>query len=281
MRIFHQRPTAELGPFIDRLWGWEAESPEVVALPTLLPGTGAELYFHYGTPFRIGKADAPPLSVAEGHLFSVRKSPIALQPTAGIGFIAVRFRISTLKRFTPIPAQELVDCQLCVSDIWGASGAALTRRLSYASSRAQRIALIEAFLLSHLQAESEDLLVERAMSALYRQGPAFSVEDLAHCLHLGRRQLERRWKRFTGQSPSEARGLIRFQKTVRSLMLDPATPIVAKALDHGYFDQAHFIHDFQGRVGMAPLQYLGAARSKTHFYNTPLPQAGNLATPIN
>ncbi|PQP00713.1 hypothetical protein C5612_22480 [Pseudomonas frederiksbergensis] len=277
MNVFNQYPALRLRPFIDRLWGWENESPEVVHLPTLLPGTGAELYFHYGEPFRIKAKEDCSFTVSPGHLFCIRSRPINLSPISGIGFIAVRFKIGMLQRFTDIPANELADCQLSVEDIWGRAGTKLLRHLSYAIDRQERIALIQSFLADHLR-PSTDLLVEQAMTTLYRGCSTISIESLASTLSLGRRQLERRWKMFSGQSPNETKCLSRFQQTIRSLMLEPSAETIDRALACGYYDQAHFIHDFQRRVGLAPYQHLRVARTKTHFYNTPLRKAGILGT---
>ena len=279
MNTFHQLPILELRPFVDRLWGWESVSQEVIPLPTLLPGTGAELYFHYGEPFRIETQGNRPYAADRGHLFCVRRAPVSLLPASGIGFVAVRFKIGMLHRFASIPADELADCHLSAEDIWGRMGTCLSRNLSYAIEHEERIALIQRFLVSHLKPESADLLVERAMTLLYRQWSALSIEALACTLGLGRRQLERRWKIFSGQSPSEVKGLIRFQQTVRGLMLDPSANTTDLALACGYFDQAHFIRDFRHRTGLPPQRYLRIAHAKTHFYNTPLRRIGILATP--
>ena len=279
MNTFHQLPSLELRPFVDRRWGWESLSHEVILLPTLLPGTGAELYFHYGEPFRIETQGSRPYVADQGHLFSIRRAPVSLLPASGIGFVAVRFKIGMLHRFTSIPADELADCHLSAEDIWGRKGACLSRHLSYAVGHQERIALIQRFLVSHLKLESVDLLIERAMTLLYRQWSTLSIEALAGILGLGRRQLERRWKTFSGQSPSEVKGLIRFQKTVRGLMLDRSANATDQALACGYFDQAHFIRDFRRRIGIPPQRYMRLTDAKTHFYNIPLRRGGILATP--
>ncbi|GBG01360.1 AraC family transcriptional regulator [Azospira sp. I13] len=280
MKTFHLLPTPELRPFIDRFWGWEADSSEAIRLPMLLPGTGAELYFHYGTPFHCESSNgATNSSLSQGHLFCIRCKPLTLMPNAGIGFIAVRFRIGMLHRFTPIPATELIDATPSVEDLWGLAGADLTRRLSYADNQRERIALIQTFLVGKLREDSADLLIERGLSQLYRRSTGLTVDALATLAGLGRRQLERRWRAFSGQTPNDMRCLSRFQHTIRQLMLNPSADTTDVALASGYYDQAHFIHDFRSRVGSSPEKYLQLARSKTHFYNTPLGKAGNLPTP--
>lgn len=279
MRIFHRSPPPPLRPYVDRIWGWQAEAGEAVRLPALLPGTGAELYFHYGEPFRYQMDGGPPVQAAPGHLFCIRRRPLRLAPAERVGFVAVRIKIGMLHRFTAIPAVELMDRIGAVEDIWGVAGSALLRRLSWASGGEARIDLIQSFLIDQLRAESADALVESALPMLYRQFAALSIEALADRLHLGRRQLERRWRAFCGLPPQEIRGLCRFQHTVRQLLLDPAASPTHTALAHGYFDQAHFIRDFRHRTGETPLRHLQAARAKSHFYNTPQSQPGMLRLP--
>lgn len=280
MKTFHLLPTPELRPFIDRFWGWEADSSEKIRLPTLLPGTGAELYFHYGTPFRCESGNrATSTSLGEGHLFCIRQKPIVLMPSAGLGFIAVRFRIGMLHRFTPIPATELMDANPSVEDLWGVTGTELLRHLSYAADQGERIAIIQTFLMGKLRKDSADLLIEQGLSQLYRRSTGLTVDALATLAGLGRRQLERRWRVFSGQTPNGMRCLSRFQHTIRQLMLNPSADTTDVALANGYYDQAHFIHDFRSRVGSSPEKFLQHARSKTHFYNTPLGKVGNLPTP--
>src|SRR4030081_3256452 len=81
-------PIAPLRPYVERLWGWESIGQEIVKLPTLLPGTGAEMFFHYRTPFvqDLAGKDHP---LNNAHLICVRRTPIKLCAQGCIGFIAV------------------------------------------------------------------------------------------------------------------------------------------------------------------------------------------------
>lgn len=278
MHKFHVQADAALQPFIDRLWGWESAPGEEVALPTLLPGTGAELYFHYGAPFRHLREAGAPLLCDAAHLLCLRRQPLPLCPGSDVGFIAVRFRAGMLPRFCDLPGREVHDRVLAVDDLWGRAGRALARRVAEAGSMAERLRLIQDFLQQRLRGESADALVEEAVALLYRESAAISIEQLAARLKIGRRQLERRFQAQTGQSPAEFRRLGRFQKTVRSLLLAPEALPLAAALAEGYYDQAHFCRDFSALACAAPGRFLAAARAKTHFYNTPRAPSEKMTT---
>ncbi|MFZ6747353.1 helix-turn-helix domain-containing protein [Undibacterium sp. Ren11W] len=279
MKKFQSQPVSQLRPYVDRIWGWDSAAAETVHLPVLLPGTGAELYFHYGDPFRYTTASSCEQKTGRAHLFCVRQNKIDLSASADIGFVAVRFKIGMMHRFTTIPGAALMDQVLSVDDIWGASGAALLRQLSYASEMPTRLTLIQSFLLQKLSHTSLDLLAEHAMARIYSRSSTVSVESIAEHFCLGRRQLERRLMALSGLSPRDIKGLSRFQRTIRSAMLESAENPTLLALENGYYDQAHFIRDFQKRVGSTPHLYLKEAHNKTHFYNTSFRPQGMLPTP--
>lgn len=265
VRTFQLRPADCLRPYIDRIWGWEGEPGRRVALPTLLPGTGAEAFFHYRTPFRRAEAAILP----HAHLLCVRRAPLALQPNDHLGFIAVRFRAGMLHRFTAVPAPELMDSARPLAELWGCEAAELAERIADADSFAARAQLVQDFLLRRLSCKPADRLVEQAVAAIYRDCADISIEHLAARLGSGRRQLERRFRQLTGQTPVEVRRVSRLQKTVRALLLDSSARCADTALAHGYYDQAHFIRDFRELAQDSPQRHIDAARMKSHFYNTP------------
>ncbi|MFZ6745512.1 helix-turn-helix domain-containing protein [Undibacterium sp. JH2W] len=269
MKKFQQPAHPQLRPYIDRFWGWESEATELIALPELLPGTGAELYFHYRRPFHFRRqGDTVEQALTQAHLLCLRQQSVSLSASADLGFIAVRFKIGMLSRFSKIPMQEMTDLTVSVEDIWGQAARSLCQQLSYASLLSERLELIQVFLLRHLRPVAPDALIEQAMPLLYRQYAHLSIASLAEHFCIGRRQFERRFLAASGQTANSVKCSSRFQHTVRSLMLNQHMHAASVALDHGYYDQAHFIHEFKKFTGSSPDQYLKLARSRTHFYNT-------------
>lgn len=91
---------------------------------------------------------------------------------------------------------------------------------------------------------------------------AESVARAAAEMHLSRRALERRFADQVGVSPKQ---YARIQRIARARgLLKRGVPRQQAELAQrlGYFDEAHFIHDFRAMVGMTPGQY---ARRQSPF----------------
>ena len=71
-----------------------------------------------------------------------------------------------------------------------------------------------------------------------------------------------------GLTPKAFCRVRRFQRVLESVHRKPAVDWAQVALDGGYYDQAHFIHDFQNFSGMTPAMYL--ARATEHLNHVPM-----------
>ncbi|MCK1667717.1 helix-turn-helix domain-containing protein [Bradyrhizobium sp. 153] len=280
MNRFNIVPIAPLRPYVERLWGWESIGQEIVELPTLLPGTGAEIFFHYRMPFsqvREGKDH-----VFDGaHLVCVRRRPIQLSAQRDIGFIAVRLRAGRMHRFVDIPGGDLIDRTLSVTELWKSAGRQLSLDVSNAPSKAGALEALQCFLFEQLRRNRSDELVENAISVIYRHHAAASIDKLASRFGVTRRELERRFKTLTAQTPVEFRKLSRIQHVMRELLLDPSARILDAALSHGFYDQAHFIHAFAELALGSPVQHLTLARAKPHFYNISLRDSASISAKLS
>lgn len=267
MKAFSIRPIAILRPYIERIWGWESQGREILDLPTLLPGTGAEVFFHYRKPFR-GEISGADHAFDPAHLICVRRKPIKLCPSSSVGFVAIRFRAGGLHRFTTLPGADLIDGTVSVTDLWGAAGAKLSLD-ALNSPPSGLLAIVEHFLVDRLENGNTDALVELAVSEIYKNCSEISVADLARRIGVTKRELQRRFRTLTGQTPVEVRRLSRIQHVMRHLLLDRSSGFLEVILKYGFYDQAHFIHAFSNFGLGPPHRYLTLARAKSHFYNTP------------
>lgn len=266
MRTYSARPHPALRPYIDRYWSWEAAPGEVIALPRLLPGTGAELFLHHGRPFCCEDSTVLP----PAHMLCVRQQPYALAPGSGMAFTAIRVRTGRWSALVCESIGQLRDTQAPLDVLWGSAVHTWHEQVASAPDFQQRVALIDAFLLARLAPARADAQVAAAVACLYAAPHATPIDTLAARLHLGRRQLERRFLATEGLPPVAFRRLARFQRTVRALHLQPASPLLDTVLAHGYYDQPQFNREFRALTGQSPSHYRLDAQTKTHFYKTSL-----------
>lgn len=266
LRRFFRRPSARLARYVERFWGWECDEDEI-ALPTLTPGLGAELIFHYGAPFRaqVGAATA---ALPRAFVVCVRKSTLALAPQRRLGFVAVRVRAGMLGRFANAPLREVADGQVSLETLWGAAGRDAREYVHNARSWEEAVRLLEPMLEARLSTARTDAVAERAAALIYEAHAAQTIESVARQCGLGRRQLERRVEAHFGERPVELRRLARFYAVARSIALRPATQVLDAALQAGFYDQAHLVREFRRFAGTTPARFRRAMHDKTHFYNS-------------
>lgn len=87
-----------------------------------------------------------------------------------------------------------------------------------------------------------------------------TVSHLARTAGVSARQLERLFRQCVGLSPKQFVRIVRFQEVLRAIKSGPFDAVQGKpdsgwaavALEHGFYDQAHFINDFKAFVGCTP-----------------------------
>jgi AraC-like DNA-binding protein len=83
---------------------------------------------------------------------------------------------------------------------------------------------------------------------------------------LSRRQLERRFQQEIGLSPAHLKQLHRVKRARQMIAANPHLPLTQVAVDCGFYDQPHFIRNFQKITGQTPGQY--KQRKMSQIYNS-------------
>jgi AraC-like DNA-binding protein len=179
--------------------------------------------------------------------------------------VAVRFKPGAAGAFLATPLHALTDQRADIDLLWGRSDAdrladALwTRELS----DRERIALIETQLLRRLRdvdpMAGGGALIRSALGVLDASGGAVRIDDLATQLGVSRQHLAAQFRARVGLSPKLYARICRFRRATAALKASPAPDWARLALECGYFDQSHLIHDFQEFAGSAPERFLSAA----------------------
>ncbi|MGO9262567.1 MAG: helix-turn-helix domain-containing protein [Bryobacteraceae bacterium] len=181
----------------------------------------------------------------------------------GQRLFGVRFRPGMWSALAGAPADRLTDLLLPMDDLWGARAGRLAGQLAEARSAAQAIQAVEATV----PAPAEPGLVERALAWMERRRGAVSMDELAGRAGLSPRQLRRVCLERTGLPPKFLARVLRFRHAQERLATNRRA-LADLALDCGYYDQAHFIHEFREFSGRTPTAPQGA-HADGRFFQSP------------
>jgi len=251
-------PGPPLDGLIDDLYFLEGEPPYS---RLMLPAAPAPLLIvNLGAPFLLRPgADPEAAEFADGCVVTTPTRAWEFgypTPTRSVG---VHFTPWGLAPFLPMPAAQLCDRPATVEQIWGRPALAeLRQRLTSVDTPHEMLMLLEEELVRRLRTIDGLDIVRDISNAIAESGGRVPISDLGVATHASSTYVAKRFKEVIGVTPKRlARG---YRFTAAVLAIDVAAPIewgdvAARA---GYFDQAHFVHEFREFTGLTPTRYVVA-----------------------
>jgi len=255
-----QVPRPPLDGLIDDLY-YLAGAPPYARL-TLPPSPSALLIVNLGPPFRIrAGTDADTAEYADGCVVTTPTRAWEFGYPPRTRSVGVHFKPWGPAPFLPMPAAELCDRPVTLEQVWGRPAiAGLRDRLATAEEPREMLTLLEEELMRRLR-EADGLGLVRQMSGLIAaSGGTVAIGDLNAAAGVSTTHLAQRFKEFIGVTPKRLARTYRFTATV--FAIDPTGPVDWGDLagGAGYFDQAHFGHEFRAFTGLTPTRYLEVRR---------------------
>lgn len=257
------KPRRELAGLVEGIWDAQTSTSSFAAplRMSILPIPAVSLAFQYGCPVQStlkGRADWVRSTVA-----GIRDSALAVAAGGGADVIVVKLTQLGARRFFRPPPNEFANLNLDLRLVLPpAQIEALESQLAEASSSADRIALVESFLIAHLNNIPADPLVACGMARLRAGGWGKPITALARDLGIGGRQLERRFLEATGATPKRIARILRFMHALQEGVA--GKPWAQVAQQAGFFDQAHLVREFVSMTGNPPRRFLESAVSSSH-----------------
>lgn len=195
-------------------------------------------------------------------------SAILVHSTRPVQTLAVRFKPGMAGLFLATPLHALTDQRADIGLLWGRSDAdRLADALwTNAAPLRARLALIEQALLRRLQASANTgvtagALARHALRMLETSGGHLRIEAMASQLGVSRQHLAAQFRDHVGLSPKLFARICRFRQATATIKAAAVPDWAQLALDCGYFDQSHLIHDFQ--------EFCASTPERFHFSNQP------------
>ena len=193
-------------------------------------------------------------------------APIQVVSCGLVQTVAARFKPGAAARFFQLPLCELNDGRTDLQQLWGRELAARLGDALWTQPLpdAQRMLILQDFLLLRLRkiplAPASGLALHAVALIEHAQG-ALRVDQLAAQLHVSRQHLAAQFRQQVGISPKLFARISRFRAVNSALKQLPAQADWAQvALQYGYFDQSHLIHDFQDFARASPEAWLARRR---------------------
>ncbi|MFK0246868.1 helix-turn-helix domain-containing protein [Amycolatopsis azurea] len=249
-------PRPPLAGLIDDLYYLEGAPP--YARLTLPPAPSALLIVNLGAPFRIrAGADIETAEYADGCVVTMRTRPLEFGYPLRTRSVGVHVKPWGLAPFLPMPAAELCDRPVTMEQVWGRSAVAELRdRLATAVGPHEMLTLLEDELMRRLRETTGLSLVRHTSDVLVATRGKAAIGDLSVAAGVSSTHLAQRFKQLTGVTPKRLARTYRITAAV--FAIDPSGPIDWGDLAGraGYFDQAHFGHEFREFTGLTPTRYV-------------------------
>jgi AraC-like DNA-binding protein len=189
-----------------------------------------------------------------------------LDTSRPLSLIGVRFKPGGGFPFFGVPAGALQDCNATLDTLWGQQARSLREQLLEADTPTAKFRILERFLLHRLRlarAPARNPAVEYAVAALSSSTTPSVASVVEHIGSTPRRFIEA-FRDQVGLTPKVFSRISRFRRAIDTMRSTATFELTTIALECGYFDQAHFIHDFRAFAGVSPSAYLRHRTSTNH-----------------
>ena len=167
--------------------------------------------------------------------------------------VGINFRPGGAFPFFAAPAEATSETYIELDALWGRDGAILRERLLEAGDTEAILCTFESALLARAIKPLElDPAVAFAVASFHR---GIGVTQVTEQLAMTPARFIRRFSKMVGLTPKRFARVLRFQRVLDAASRGQRIDWARVAVDCGYFDQAHLIHEFREFSGMKPTAY--------------------------
>ncbi len=270
MQLLRYKPQPPLADFVDQLWLSQGAAPEH-QMERLLPDTTLELVINLQQDCikLYDPVDHYLCGTARGYIVSGPRSRYFVIDTRDqVATMGVHFRPGGAFPFFRVPPSELADQSVALDALWGPAATEIRERLLASASPESKFCVLEACLLKQLAKPLERHPAVGIGMQLLRCSRQPSIARVVDKVGLSQRRFIQLFDEQVGLTPKLFSRVTRFQRVVQTVHGAGEVDWADLALDCGYYDQAHFIHDFQTFAGITPTAYL--LQRSEHLNHLPL-----------
>jgi AraC-like DNA-binding protein len=249
-------PGSQLAPFVHEVQRFQIAAPEQQGVPFLhMPTGNVSLWLCFGNVQIVSKRYGV---LPRAALIGVHDQAEAYH-FRGCGYlINVLFHVAGVCAFVPFPLHELTQRMLPLDLIWSPW---LLQAIADLTDHprdhfAERLMQL---LAAHVyRREAVDERIMFASRVIRQRTGSLSMRELADACNLSSRQFERLYQEHVGLSPKRLARLTRFYLASRQIRVAVPSSWATFAINAGFADQSHLIHEFRRLTGYTPKAFLHA-----------------------
>jgi AraC-like DNA-binding protein len=251
------QPRSPLSQFIEVLWMREGDNlPQ--SQSRLLPIGSMELVINLHEdriPLFDCHSRAPIGSTNGSMLCGAHSQGFIINNESKLSVMGVHFKPGGNASFFSLPAGELHNQRVSLDELWQGRAAELRERLLEASTWEARFLVLERFLLMVMQPSDRYPAVDFALRQ-FERSPASTVSAVTDKVGFSARHFNKIFRDQVGLTPKLFCRIRRLQQVLDLISSKDQVDWTDIAIACGYFDQAHFIHDFRMLADCTPTEYL-------------------------
>lgn len=250
-------PRPELRPYVNCFWAIHSHSAAPVRDRTFPDGC-QEIVFNIHAPVLRSNGSGYSAN-PRMELIGQMTRPYDIVTRGHNTYFGIKFYPHSFSVFTRESVHDLRDQSLAVEELLRLNFARAADTVFERPRFDHFVATMEAFFLRCLVAGQRDLdpaypVVDRAVRILLQEKDRAHIDRLPQRVGVSERSLQLMFRRHVGLSPKQLFKMIRFQSTFQYLH-EGGSALTDIAHRCGYYDQAHFAHDFKALAGVAPSIY--------------------------
>ena len=253
------RPGEPLSRFVELLWYYQNE-PTAHSKERLMPDGCASLVINLAEDtIRLYNAeDTRKVTRFSRSVFSGPRSEcFAIDSDEQVCVMGVSFHAGGAVPFVGFPVEEVHNVLLDLDILWGHRAEELRDRVHGAPTPREKLHALECVLLQRAAGMLEGHpVVEYATRNIITAPQIARIAEVVQATGFSPRRFIEIFRRDVGMTPKLFCRVRRFQRVLQRITSGRPVNWADVALDCGYFDQAHFIHDFRNFSGVNPTKYL-------------------------
>jgi AraC-like DNA-binding protein len=186
-----------------------------------------------------------------------RGEPIVINESGYVHLVGIRLRPGGGWPVLGRPLSEFTGRVVELEAVFGREIDRLREQMGETRNDGERFALVESWLLTRMRAgTAPSPAVRYAVNAIRRGVEGLRIGQIAEETGLSHKHLLREFDRCVGLTPKMLARVCAFQRAIFWIGHKTDVDWADAAAACGYYDQAHFIHEFRAFSGLTPSRYL-------------------------